>query len=359
VAGPHAGLHSFRRQYFRGSQRAAHAALAKALELQPDSADTQAALGFYLYYGEMNYPAAERELLRVHARWPNNAEALEALALIERRLGKWRESNNSFATLISLDPLSSSDRTALAGGLLTLRDFPGALRVLDAALKIWPDNSLVLASVADAYHRIGRLDQAAAALKNVHPTPDDGNLYWIFMDQYWLGRDYARGATFFRGLIELGQERENPDAVTFPLRVALGELLRMKGDDQGARESYSRAIKFIENALKEHPNNADLLVPLSVAYAGMGDPYKALRIAEQSIKLYQGTDDLLDAADAADNRVDLMARFGDRGAAIREIEARLKEPGAITPAVLRLAPQFDRLRGDPGFEKRESASPLH
>ena len=132
---------------------AAHAALAKALELEPDSAETQAAKGFYLYYGEMNYEAAELELASVHARWPNNAEALEALALIERRLGKLRESNNDFVKLIALDPLVPIHRSVLAGSLMLLRDFPGALRVLDEGLKIWPDDGLLLAGKADAYQR--------------------------------------------------------------------------------------------------------------------------------------------------------------------------------------------------------------
>jgi TolB-like protein/DNA-binding winged helix-turn-helix (wHTH) protein/cytochrome c-type biogenesis protein CcmH/NrfG len=330
---------------------AAHAALAKALQLQPDSADTQAAKGFYLYYGEMNYPAAERELAQVHARWPGNAEALEALALIERRLGKWRASSDDFAKLILLDPLVRIHRIVLAGNLSILHNFPGALRVLDDALKIWPNDSALLAGKADAYHYMGRLDLAEAVLKNVHPTPDDGNLFWAFMDQFWLGHQYVRGIGFFRGLIGLGEERENPDSVTFILRVALGELLRMNGDEKAAKESYSRAIIYMENQLKKQPNDADLLTPLSVAYAGMGDSARALRLSEQSIALFRKTDDQLDVQGAEDNHMHLIARFGDRSEAIREFQAALNAPGQTTPEVMRLDPDLGRLRGDPRFEK--------
>jgi tetratricopeptide (TPR) repeat protein len=306
-------------------------------------------MGFYLYYGEMNYPAAEHELAAVHARWPNNAEALEALALIERRLGKWQESAADFARLVLLDPLVPSHRTALAGDLMELREFGSAIRVLDDALKIWPDDGTILASKADVYQEIGQLDRAEMTLRNVHPAPDDGNLYWPIMQQFWLRRQYAKGAAYFRGLIALGEERENPEAETFVLRVALGELLRMSGDEKGARESYARAIAFMLAQLKKQPDNADLLIPLSVAYAGMGDTAMALRTSEESITLFRRMNDQLDATDAEDNHMDLMARFGDRGAAIREIEAQLKGPGLITPALLRLEPELDRLRGDPRF----------
>jgi hypothetical protein len=53
-----------------------------------------------------------------------------------------------------------------------------------------------------------------------------------------------------------------------------------------------------------------------------------------------------------------LARLGDHGAAIREIEAQLNAPGETTPALLRLDPTFDASRGDPRFKKllNEAAS---
>jgi TolB-like protein/DNA-binding winged helix-turn-helix (wHTH) protein/Flp pilus assembly protein TadD len=338
---------------------AAHAALAKALELQPDSAETQAARGFYLYYGEMDYPAAERELTAVHARWPNNAEALEALALIERRLGKLRESDDNFAKLIALDPLVPIHRSALAGSLMQQHDFPGALRVLDEGLKIRPDDDLLLASKAGVYQDLGQLDRAAVVLKNVHPTPDDGNLFWPFMNQFWLSHQYAKGVAFFHGLLAVEQARDNSESVSFILRVALGELLRMSGDQKEATENYSQAIAFMESQFKKQPDNADILIPLSVAYAGEGDSAKALRLADRSIALFRKMNDQLDAADAEDNHTGLMARFGDHGAAIREIEDRLNSPGQTTPAILRLDPSFDGLRNDPRFKKLLETAASH
>lgn len=326
---------------------AAHAALARALELRPDLAEVQAAKGFYLYYGEMNYPAAERELERAHARWPNNADALEALALILRRQGKWKESRTAFGRLVALDPLVPVHRIGLAENLIATHDFAGALRVLDDALKIWPDSGWILATKASAYQDMGRLDLAAAALRNVHPAPDEPNLYWPVCDQFWLGRQYRKGADYFRGLIDQTQDPAGMSAV--PLRAALGEFLRMSGDARGARENYSMALDLILHNLKAHPNNTDLLIPLAVVYAGLGNSVMAMAAANHSIEFLRASNDALEGTGAAYARLQVMTSFGDRGTAIAELSRLMKLPGDLTPALVRLDPQFDRLRGDPRF----------
>lgn len=327
---------------------AAHAALAKALELDPNLAEAQVARGFYLYYGEQNYPAAERELGRVQARWPNNVEAIEALALIQRRLGKWKESTANFGRLIVLDPLMLEHRVALASNLVIQYNSAAALRVLDDALSVWPDNDELLAQKAIAWQQIGRLDEADAALKNAHPAPDDMETTWAITQQFLYRRQFREGAAFCQGQIATHIGGEQPAT---GLRQCVGDFLRFAGDIGTADESYQKAISVLQSELKQQPDNGVVLRRLGNAYAGLGDGKTAMNFLDRAVAVFHSSGDAFEGSITESDRAASMARFGDRGAAIRELARLAKLPGGEPPAVLRLDPHYDRLRGDPRFEK--------
>ncbi len=334
---------------------AAHAALERVLALQPNLPEAQVAKGFYLYYGERNYRAAGHELEQVHARWPNNAEALEALGLILRREGKLKDSTAAFERLVVLDPLVPVHRIILAGLLDSQHDLAGAMRVLDTALQTWPDNNQLLDYKAGLYQEMGRLDLAAEQLKNLHPTPDD---FSAFGGQLWLGRQYRQGAALVRSLI--AQEPENPGSEIVDLRMALGDFLRMSGDARGAKESYSQALGDLLPLLKKQPDNSDMTMFLILLYADLGERDLALSTADHALSVFRASGDALDAENAETVRATVLVRLGDRGQAIAELARLMKLVGNINAGELRLDPDFDRLRGDPRFENllKTSVSPI-
>jgi TolB-like protein/DNA-binding winged helix-turn-helix (wHTH) protein/Tfp pilus assembly protein PilF len=329
---------------------AAHAALAKALALQPGLPEAQVAKGFYLYYGEMNYPAAERQLRFVNARWPNNTEAMEGLALVLRRLGKWKESADVFERLVRLDPLSKSDLLYLAIDYGFQNESARSLAVVDRALQIWPDDGPLLTQKAGMLSLLGQLDAAGDVLKNVHPAPDDGDELGVFGQYFWFRRQYAKGAAFFRGFLALEQQGENRDSVTIMLRSTIGDFLRKQGDEVGARENYSAALASIQRELKAHPDNTDLLGSLPGIYAGLGQNGKALALAKENVRKARALKDAFALGGAEAAYSDLQMRFGNRSEAIAEIARVAKTPKRVPPLLLRLDPSFDRLRGDPRFE---------
>src|SRR5437870_7566813 len=76
----------------------------EALRLQPDLPEGHLALGFSYYYGDRDYERALTEFEIARRDLPNESQAYLAIASIQRRQGKWAESNANFEKAATLDP---------------------------------------------------------------------------------------------------------------------------------------------------------------------------------------------------------------------------------------------------------------
>src|SRR4029453_15557175 len=65
----------------------------EALRLEPDLPEGHLALGFCYYYGDRDYERALGEFEVAKRDLPNESEAYFAIGAIQRRQGKWAESN--------------------------------------------------------------------------------------------------------------------------------------------------------------------------------------------------------------------------------------------------------------------------
>jgi TolB-like protein len=64
----------------------------RALQLQPDLPEAHLALGYWYYYGDLDFDAALKEFEIAQRGLPNDAGAYLAIGAIQRRQGKWTES---------------------------------------------------------------------------------------------------------------------------------------------------------------------------------------------------------------------------------------------------------------------------
>src|SRR5881275_1081878 len=95
----------------------------EAFRLQPYLPEGRLALGFSYYYGDRNYERALAEFETARRGLPNEAQAYLAIGSIQRRQGKWDESNANLEKAAALDPKNTSVLVNLCFSYVAQRKF--------------------------------------------------------------------------------------------------------------------------------------------------------------------------------------------------------------------------------------------
>src|SRR5256885_13330645 len=110
----------------------------RAIQLQPGLPEAHLALGFVYYYCDNNFEAAAREFEIAQQGLPNESEVYLAMGAIQRRQGKWNESNASLEKAVSLNPKDTWALQNLAINYEMQRNFTAANQTIDRALAVDP-----------------------------------------------------------------------------------------------------------------------------------------------------------------------------------------------------------------------------
>src|SRR5216110_2186064 len=111
----------------------------EALRLQPDLPEGHLALGFSYYYGNRDYERALAEFEIARRGLPNESQAYLAIGSIQRRQGKWSESNANLEKAATLDPKNTNVLAQLCFSYIAQRNFERADKFLDSGIAASPD----------------------------------------------------------------------------------------------------------------------------------------------------------------------------------------------------------------------------
>src|SRR5947208_5578818 len=322
----------------------------EALRLQPDLPEGHLALGFSYYYGDRDYQRALAEFEIAKRDLPNEADAYSAIAAIQRRQGKWVESNANFEKSVSLDPKNANVLFNFAFNYMAQRDFQTADKIFDRAIAADPQSFAahgMKSALAIAWK--GDVGFAENQLSSVPPGFDpDGLVTSARAGVLTLQRKFAealRVTQQFRG-----ETLTNPERAPCPKAFLEGRLYLHLGDKEKARAAFEQARPVAERLMREAPNDAARHAQYGAILAGLDQKQEAINEGKRAVELLPESEDAFDGPIITASLAEIYTWVGEPDEAFRLLDHLLTVPNGLTVPTLKLDPTWDPLRKDPRFQ---------
>jgi serine/threonine protein kinase/Tfp pilus assembly protein PilF len=345
---------------------AAKSALENAQRLEPNSPETLLALGYYQYWVLGDYGLAKTTFKELSKLLPGNSEIPAFFGHVTQRGGHVAESIAYFEQGLALDPRNMDLLVGAAASYAMLRQFPVAIKLYDRALDVIPNDPELMALKANMYQAEGNLQESAKLLIDVNERTTSPIAFEKKPNQLRLERNHAEAIRLLQARLAQDPSAFEEETATFSPAAAVKILYlfhlafaqRLVGDMAGAKVTAEQARNNAGAALQEGPDNSDSEIQLALADAVLGERDSALREAERAIKLVPSAKDA-DRPDYEEILALIQTVLGENSRAISTLTRLLKTPYGsfiygpvpVTPALLRLDPLWDPLRGDPAFQK--------
>jgi TolB-like protein/Tfp pilus assembly protein PilF len=326
----------------------------RALQLQPELPEAHWALGYWYYYGDLNYDAALKEFEIAQRGLPNDAGVYLAIGAIQRRQGKWAESNASLEKAVNLNPKDAWPMQNLGQNYEMQRNFAAANRLYDRALAVDPNAfGIKELKAKDAITEKGDFSLAEQFLAKADAIP---NLSSDIKNQLAEGR--VQVLVFLRKFDEAAREAAKvpDDALTRYPNALCGKYLtiglakKRSGDEAGARQFFENARRLAEKDLQQRPNDASAHANLAGALAWLGQKEAALAEVKRAQELLPESKDAFEGPQITEALAQIYAIFGDAASAVPILDGLLQRPSQVTVAVLKLNPVWDPIRTDSQFQ---------
>src|SRR2546423_400367 len=223
----------------------------RALQLQPDLPEGHLALGFSIYYGERDYERALAEFALAQKGLPNEGEAYLAIGAIQRRQGKWDESNANLEKAAGLSPNETWPLQNLVLNYQMLRKFDLANKTVDRALKLSPDSFnlwSVKAQLETSEKGTFEIAERGIQLLGTSTKPIDEETKMRFTialaQTRLLQRRYAEA---FQAAESMKDETlaKDPEGLMGKYGT-MGIAKKLQGDEAEAREAFLKAKEYAE-----------------------------------------------------------------------------------------------------------------
>jgi TolB-like protein/Flp pilus assembly protein TadD len=322
----------------------------EALRLQPDLPEAHLALGFSYYYGDRDYERALAEFDIARRGLPNESQAYMAIGAIQRRQGKWAESNANLEKAAELDPKNTNILVNLCFSYIAQRKFETADQLLDRVIAASPQpfQPRALKGFMAVIWK-GDLSAAERVFSSTPPEADpNGLMIWC---QAWV-------LTLERKLPEALQVLERFRGETMftnttapcPKAFLAGLIHLLQGDKTKAQPELEHARLVSEKLLREAPEDSARHGQHGRILAALGQKQEAIAEGKRAVELLPESQDALDGPQATANLAEIYAWTGEFDEAFRLLDHLFTVPSNLTVPMLKLDPAWDQLRQDPRYQ---------
>ena len=322
----------------------------EALRLQPDLPEGHLALGFCYYYGDRDYERALAEFDVARRGLPNESEAYFAIGAIQRRQGKWAESNANLEKAAALDPKNTSVLTNLIFSYMAQRDYETADKVLDRVIAASPQSFQARALKAFmATQWKGDLSAAQKVFSSTPPETDpDGIMTWGRAWILTLQRKFPDALQVLERFH--GETMYTMTTAPSPKAFLEGMIHLLQGDKTKAQAEFEHARLISEKLVREAPEDSARHGQHGLILAALGQKQEAIAEGKRAVELLPESQDALDGPQATANLAQIYAWTGEFNEAFRLLDHLFAVPSNLTVPMLKLDPAWDPLRQDPRFQ---------
>ena len=322
----------------------------EALRLQPDLPEGHLALGFSYYYGDRDYERALAEFDIARRGLPNESQAYLAIGAIQRRQGKWAESNANLEKAAELDPKNINVVAQLCFSYIAQRNFETADKFLDSAIAASPQ-AFQLRALKGFMAVLWKGDLGAAEKVFLSTAPEndpEGMITWARAWVLTLERKLPEALQVLEGF--RGEAMFTNTTAPCPKAFVEGTIHLLQGDKTKAQPELEHARLVSEKLLREAPEDSARHGQHGLILAALGQKQEAIAEGKRAVELLPESQDALDGPQATANLAQIYAWTGEFDEAFRLLDHLFSIPSNLTVPILKLDPAWDPLRHDPRYQ---------
>jgi eukaryotic-like serine/threonine-protein kinase len=348
----HSAMYWFHFDHSAERLASAKEAVDAALRLDPGLIDAHLAMGYYYYWGFLDYDHALQEFSVVEKNRPRDSHLLLAVGSVYRRQGKMELALNYMQKAAEYDPQSGELALNLGQTLRLLRRYPESERTLDRTITLRPDALVGYGDKAVLYKLWDNDSKRTWAVLNdalrIGGAGTDPELRYIRVTTALLDRKYEEALSLASSNEFTGYESQYLFA---PKSYLLAKIYQGLNQPARARQYFDSTRVLLEEKISKEPLDARYHSLLGLVYAGIGKNEDAIREGKRGFELLPMSREAWRGSFRVFDLAQIDATTGHADEAVELLQQLLSQPTDFSASYIRRLPDFDALHGNKRFQQ--------